>query len=440
MAGPHRVVILGGGFAGLNAVRALKSAPAEVTLIDRRNFHLFQPLLYQVATGSLAPGEISSALRSIFRGQRNVRVLLGEARRIDPDTRVVALADGALVEYDTLILAVGSVTSYFGHDEWRKYTHCLKSVEDATEMRGRIFGAFEKAELECQAGQSPWLSFVIVGGGPTGVELAGALSEIARKTLKDDFRCIRPEQAQLVLIDQAPRLLPAFSAHLADKAERALIRLGVRVRCGVKVVNIDEDGVRIQRADGGISEIPARTVLWAGGVAVPGIVHELAAATGAPVDARGRFLVQPDLTIPGHPEIFIAGDCAALKDAAGNWLPGVAQVALQQGKYAGRVIHCRLTRQPPPAPFAYSDRGDMAVIGRAYAVARLFGVEVWGLFAWLVWLLIHLMNLVEFQSRLVVLVRWAFQYLTFRRGARLITGAEASRAAEELAVRQPRDV
>ena len=431
MSGRHKIVVLGGGFAGLNAVRALRSAAADVTLIDRRNFHLFQPLLYQVATGSLAPGEISSALRSIFRKQQNARVLLGEAQSIDPEARAVTLADGTRVNYDTLVVAVGSVTSYFGHDNWKPYAPCLKSIEDATEMRRRIFSAFERAELEGAPETSPWLAFVIVGGGPTGVELAGALSEIARKTLRDDFRSIRPELAQLILVDQAPRLLPAFSPRLAQKAELALLHLGVRVRLGVKVTEIDENGVKLELPDGKCTEIRAKTVLWAGGVAVPEFIKELGRRASAPVDQRGRIEVLPDLTIPGHPEIFVAGDAAALRDADGKWLPGVAQVALQQGKYAGEVIRRRLKQLPAPPPFAYSDRGDMAVIGRAHAVAKLFGLEVWGWVAWLVWLFIHLMYLVEFQSRIIVLVRWAFQYLTFRRGARLITGSEFGARVEE---------
>jgi NADH dehydrogenase len=263
---------------------------------------------------------------------------------------------------------------------------------------------------------------VIVGGGPTGVELAGALSEIARKTLRDDFRSIHPDRAQLMLVDQSPRLLPAFSEKLAGKAEAALLRLGVRVRCGVRVTAIDADGVDIQLPGGGTTRIGAKTVLWAGGVAVPQILRDVAIATGAPTDPRGRILVLPDLTIPGHPEIFVAGDTAALKRADGSWLPGVAQVAMQQGKYVGKVIRLRLRQEAEAGPFVYSDRGDMAVIGRASAVANVFGVELWGWPAWLVWLFIHLMYLVEFQSRVVVLIRWAFQYVAFRRGARLITG------------------
>ena len=415
--------MLGGGFAGLSAVRALRNSPADVTLIDRRNFHLFQPLLYQIATGSLSPSEISSPLRSIFRSQENARVLMGEARTIDPVAGVVTLSDASRVEYDTLIIAVGSVTSYFGHDQWRHCSPCLKSIEDATEIRRRIFTAFERAELEGARANSPWLSFVIVGAGATGVELAGALSEIARRTLKDDFRSIHPEDAQLIVVDLSPRLLPAFSERIASKAKQALDRLGVQVRCGVKVTDVTADGVKIQDRNGECSEIAAKTVLWAGGVAIPELVKELAKSTSAPVD-RGRIQVLPDLTIPGHPEIFVAGDCAALKSAAGDWLPGVAQVALQQGRYAGKVIAARLQGTAAPKPFAYSDRGDMAVIGRASAVAKIFGLEVWGWPAWCAWAFIHLLYLIEFQSRIIVLIRWAFQYLTFSRGARLITGEE----------------
>ena len=423
----HKVVIIGGGFAGASAVRALKSAPADVTLIDSRNFHLFQPLLYQVATGSLSPGEISTPLRSIFRRQSNVRVLLGEVREVDAGSRLLALADGTRVEYDTLVVAVGSTTSYFGHDDWREYAHGLKSIEDATAMRGRIFTAFEHAELQGADAAAPWLTFVIVGGGPTGVELAGALSEIARKTLKDDFRSIRPEQAQLILMDMAPRILMTFSERISRHAENALLKLGVRVRCGVRVDCIDADGVAFQCADGTSAHIPARTVLWAGGVEVPPIAKELARATSAPVDRKGRIEVLPDLTIPGHPEIFVAGDIAAVPNAKSGTLPGVAQVALQQGRYAGKVIARRLAGKAVPAPFRYFDRGDMAVIGRNSAVANIRGFEMWGWPAWIVWLTIHLMYLLEFQNRLIVLLRWAFQYLTFQRGARLITRSETTR-------------
>jgi NADH dehydrogenase len=422
-------VVVGGGFAGSSAVRALGSAPADVTLIDRRNFHLFQPLLYQVATGSLSPGEISTPLRAIFRRQKNVRVLLGEAQEIDAEGRFLTLGDGTRVEYDTLVVAGGSETSYFGHNDWPDYAQGLKSIEDAIEMRRRIFTAFEHAELEGAHGASPWLTFVIVGGGPTGVELGGALSEIARKTLKDDFRSIRPEQARLILLDLSPRILPTFSEHISREAERALAGLGVQVRTGVRVNRIGPDGVEYKDADGREVSIPARTVLWAGGVAVSEIVKELARATHAPVDQRGRIQVLPDLTVPGHPEIFVAGDIAGATRADGRPLPGVAQVALQQGRYVGKAIRRRLAGKPAPGPFSYFDRGDMAVIGRQSAVANLFGFEVSGWPAWFIWLFIHLAYLLEFQSRIIVLIRWAFQYLTFRRGARLITGRHAAGGA-----------
>jgi NADH dehydrogenase len=420
----HKVVIIGGGFAGASAVRALKSAPADITLIDGRNFHLFQPLLYQVATGSLSPSEISTPLRSIFRRQSNVRVLLGEVRGIDANSRFLTLTDGTRLDYDTLVVAVGSTTSYFGHDDWREYAHGLKSIEDATAMRGRIFTAFEHAELLGGESAAAWLTFVIVGGGPTGVELAGALSEIARKTLKDDFRSIRPEQAQLILMDMAPRILTTFSERISAHAEKALVKLGVRVRCGVRVDCIDADGVSYRRPDGTAAHIPAKTVLWAGGVEVPPIAKELARAAKAPVDRKGRIEVLPDLSVPGHPEIFVTGDIAAVPNPKGGTLPGVAQVALQQGKYAGKVIRRRLEGKSAPPAFHYFDRGDMAVIGRNSAVANIRGFEMWGWPAWVVWLTIHLLYLLEFQNRLIVLLRWAFQYLTFQRGARLITRSE----------------
>jgi NADH dehydrogenase len=318
-------------------------------------------------------------------------------------------------------MAVGSTSSYFGHDDWREYAHGLKSIEDATSMRGKIFTAFEHAELEGGERAVPWLTFVIVGGGATGVELAGALSEIARKTLKDDFRSIRPEQAQLILLDQAPRILMAFSERISKHAEKALVQLGVRVRTGVRVSSIDENGVKFQCADGSTASIAAKTVLWAGGVDVPPLLRQLAKSANAPVDKKGRIEVLPDMSVPGHPEIFVAGDVATVPNPKGGILPGVAQVALQEGRYIGRVIKRRLAGDPPPKPFHYFDRGDMAVIGRNYAVANIRGFEMWGLSAWIVWLTIHLMYLVEFQNRLIVLVRWAFQFLTFQRGARLIT-------------------
>lgn len=423
----HRVVILGGGFAGLCAGRALAGAPVEVTLIDRRNFHLFQPLLYQVATGSLSPGEITAPLRAVFSGQRNIRVLMGEAVRIDATARAVELADGAKVGYDTLIVATGAETSYFGNEQWRESAPSLKSVEEATAIRHKIFYAFEMAEREAAArlrrGEpSPWLRFVIVGAGATGVELAGALSEIARKTLKNDFRSIRPEEARIILLDASDRVLTAFPPKLSEKAERSLLRMGVEVRKGIKVVAVDEEGLTYEKRDGELERVPTKTILWAGGVKGTPLGRALAEATGAPADGRGRILVEQDLTVPGHPEIFVLGDLASVSQD-GRPLPGVAQVAMQGGAFAAKVISARVRGKEPPRVFRYNDRGDMAVIGRAAAVGKVFGRNVWGWPAWLLWLGLHLAYLVEFQSRVVVFARWAIQYLTWARGARLITGS-----------------
>jgi NADH dehydrogenase len=422
MARKHRVLILGGGFGGLHAARALKSAPVEVTLLDRRNFHLFQPLLYQVATGSLSPGDIAAPLRGILRRQKNTRVLMGEIVDVDPKARRVLLRDGAIFDYDSLIVATGSQSFYFGNDGWRKRAPSLKSVEEATAIRHKILHAFEAAERE----QDPeerraWLTFAIVGAGPTGVELAGALGEIARHTLRNDFRSIRPEEAQIIILDTAPRVLPAYPQDLSEKAERSLLRLGVRVRTGVRVVNIDAGGVTFQ-TQGKAGRLNTKTVLWTGGVAASDLGRTLAARTGAETDRAGRIKVNPDLTVPGFPEIHVVGDLALVLRRDGAPLPGVAPVAMQQGSYAARAVLARLGARKELPPFRYFDRGDIAVIGRAAAVANIFGVHLSGLPAWLIWLFIHLMYLVEFQSRIIVFIRWGFQYLTFNRGARLITG------------------
>ncbi|MGC9971374.1 MAG: NAD(P)/FAD-dependent oxidoreductase [Bryobacteraceae bacterium] len=418
----HRVLILGGGFGGLHAARALKRAPVDVTLIDRRNFHLFQPLLYQVATGSLSPGEIAAPLRSVLSRQKNTRVLLGEAVDIDPGTRRVTLRDGGSFEYDSLIVATGSESHYYGHEEWREWAPSLKSVEEATAIRHKILYAFEAAErMTNPEERRAWLRFVIVGGGATGVELAGALSEIARHTLRNDFRLIRPEEAQILILDGAPRVLPSFPEDLSRKAERSLIRLGVRVRSGVQVVAIDGEGVTFQTRNGS-ERLAAKTVLWAGGVGASELGRKLAERTGAETDRAGRIKVNPDLTIPGYPDIRVVGDLALAFRPDGRPLPGVAQVAMQQGAYAAKTITQRLHGAQELPPFRYFDQGDIAVIGRAAAVSNLFGVHVWGYVAWLVWLFIHLMYLVEFRSRVLVFIQWGFQYVSFSRGARLITG------------------
>jgi NADH dehydrogenase len=425
VADKHRVVILGGGFGGLAAAQTLKSAPAQVTLIDRRNFHLFQPLMYQVATGSLSPGEIAAPLRSILNRQQNTEVLLGEAADIDPAARQIILADGSRVPYDSLVVATGSHSFYFGRDEWREQAPSLKGLEEALLVRHKIFAAFEAAERLTDArARAAWLTFVIVGAGATGVELAGALAEIAHQTLRHDFHHIHSQDARIVLIDGAPRVLPTFPEDLSEKARHSLDKMRVEIRTGVNVVDIDADGVAFA-GPGGREHLPSKTVLWAGGIAASGFAHTLAVRLGAPTDNRGRIKVSPDLTIPGHPKIFIVGDLATANGPDGRPLPGLAPVAMQQGRYVSKVIADRLRGRPAAAPFRYLNKGDLAVIGRAAAVADIFGLHLWGWPAWWVWVLVHLMYLVEFQSRIVVFVHWAFQYLTFSHGARLITGIGA---------------
>ena len=427
MSDRPRVIIVGGGFGGLCAARALKRAPVDVTLIDKRNFHLFQPLLYQVATGSLSPGKIAAPLRSALGHQENTRVLLGDVVDIDPASKTVRLADGAVLEYDSLIVASGSQTSYYGHDEWREWAPSLKSVEEATGVRHKIFYAFEVAErISDPAQRRAWLTFVIVGAGPTGVEMAGAIAEIAHHTLKHDFRSIDPAEAQIILMDGAPRVLPPFPERLSRKASQALARLGVQVRTGVMVKQIDKEGVTYQRPDG-LVRLDARTVIWGGGVKVGPFGQTLAKRTQAETDKGGRIKVGPDLTIAGHPDIYVVGDMAlSIDPASGKPLGGVAQVAMQQGTYAGKSIARKVRRQPPRPPFKYFDKGTMAVIGRWRAVANVFGVPVWGLPAWITWAFIHVMYLVEARSRVLVFVQWAIQDLTFARGARLITGSTPS--------------
>jgi NADH:quinone reductase (non-electrogenic) len=422
MAHRHRVIILGGGFAGLNAAQKLKRADVDVTMIDRRNFHLFQPLLYQVATGSLSPGQIAAPLRSVLRRQKNAQVLLGETVDVDPEARRVILSDGAAYEYDSLIVATGSQTSYYGNDQWRDVAPSLKSVEEATAIRHKILYAFERAERAASPEEArAWLTFVIVGAGATGMELAGALGEIARQTLKHDFRHINPGSARILLVEGSPHVLPAYPADLSAKAEQLVAKLGVEVQKNVMVTTIDDDGVTLRRGDAS-ERLAAKTVLWAGGVTMTPFGRRLAERTRAETDRSGRLKVNPDLTIPNHPEIFVVGDLARIEETPGTALPGVAQVAIQGGGYAAKVIKARLAGRKEIKPFHYFDKGDMAVIGRAAAVAKVFGFHVSGLLAWLIWLFIHLMYIVQFQSRVLVFVQWGFEYLTFSRGARLITG------------------
>jgi NADH dehydrogenase len=415
-----RVVILGGGFGGLEAARALAGAPVDVTVIDRQNYHLFQPLLYQVATASLSPGDIASPIRWILRRQKNVRVLLAEVTDVDVANRVVRLDDGPglkEIPYDFLIVTTGASHAYFGHTEWQDRAPGLKTLEDALEIRRRVLLAFEAAERVSDAAvERRLLTFVIVGGGPTGVELAGALGEIARRTLRRDFRNIRPESARIVLLEGGPHLLGAFPEKLRDAARRSLARLGVEVRTGAMVIGVDTDGVRWRDTSGAEERLPAQTVLWAAGVAASGVAVSL----GAPLDRAGRVLAEPTLSVPGHAEIFVAGDICALQQD-GKPLPGVAQVAMQQGRHAARNI-LRARAGQPLIPFHYRDYGNMATIGRGSAVADLRGLHVSGLPAWLLWLFVHITSLIGFRNRTAVLIEWAWAYLTFQRRVRLITG------------------
>jgi len=413
-------VILGGGFGGLSAARRLENAPVDITLIDRCNYHLFQPLLYQVATGSLSPANIAGPLRQILKHQKHLQVLLAEASAIDVPNRRVILSDGS-VEYDTLIVATGSSHQYFGHNEWEQFAPGLKTIEDATDMRRRILLAFEAAERETDPEKRhAWLTFVIVGAGPTGVELAGALGEIANDTLLHDFRDIDPSTARIVLVEGADRVLPSYPAKLSAAACRMVEKLGVMVRTGAMVTDIRERCVVIREGDH-TEEIPTRTVLWAAGVLASPLGRSLAESGGVPVDKVGRVVVEPDMSVPGHPEIFVIGDLANFSHQTGKPLPGVAQPAIQQGHYVARVIRDRLNGKKTK-PFHYFDKGNLATIGRFSAVADMNWLRLSGFPAWLIWIFIHLLYIVEFQNRLLILVQWGWLYLTFDRSARLITG------------------
>jgi NADH dehydrogenase len=416
----HRVVIVGGGFGGLYAAKGLARAPVEVTLVDRRNYHLFQPLLYQVATGALSPGEIASPLRHVLSRNRNTRVWLDEVTDIDVEGRELILGEHKL-PYDTLVLAAGAGNHYFGHDVWQATAPGLKSIEDATEIRSRILRAFEAAEMETDPEtRRACLTFVLIGGGPTGVELAGALGEIANDTLRHDFRSINPAQAQILLLEGGDRILPAFPPQLSEAAERSLIRMGVRTRTKTMVTGIDATGVTIL-VDGATRRIPTHTVLWAAGVAPSPLGAILAHRIGVAPDRAGRVVVEPDLSVPGHPEILVIGDMANFSHQDGKPLPGVAPVAMQQGRYVASLIRKRL-RGEPVKPFHYWNKGNLATIGRRSAVADFGAIRFSGPIAWLAWLFVHLMYLVGFENRVLVLIKWAYNYVTHNRGARLITG------------------
>ena len=411
-----RVVIVGGGFGGLYAARALRRAPVEVTVVDRRNHHVFQPLLYQVAMAALSPGDIASPIRWILRRQKNVDVILAEATGFDLAANRLILKDGVL-DYDYLIVASGATHAYFGHDDWRRTAPGLKTLEDALEIRRRVLIAFERAEREMDpARRAAELTFLVIGGGPTGVEMAGALAEIARHSLARDFRHFDPGSARIVLIEGGPAILSAFPADLQQAAMKDLQRLGVTVRTNSIVTNVSPGVVSI-----GSESIRAETVLWAAGVSA----SPLGAALGAPLDRAGRVKVLPDLTIPGTPNVFVIGDLANLAGDDGRPLPGVAQVAIQMGKHAVHNI-LRAIEHQPLRPFHYHDLGNMATIGRASAIADFGRFRLSGLLAWLAWLFVHILNLIGFRNRLVVLVQWAWAYFTYQRGIRLIAGGDDS--------------
>ncbi len=415
MAEPH-IVIVGGGFGGLAAARALAKAPVQVTLLDRHNHHLFQPLLYQVATAGLSPAEIASPIRRILSAQGNVTVLLAEATAVEPEAKRLRLADGVF-SYDQLILATGATHSYFGRDDWAIHAPGLKTLDDALEIRRRVLFAFEKAEREVDAERRrQWLTLVVVGGGPTGVEMAGALAEIARHTLPGDFRHIDPKSARVVLVEAGPRVLPAYPPDLSESARRQLEALGVHVWTGAAVTGVDAEGVQM-----GADRLAARTVVWAAGVEA----SPLARSLGVQLDPAGRVRVEPDLSVPGRPDIFVIGDLAAI-ESDGRAVPGVAPAAIQMGRHAAANVLRRL-RGEPPAPFRYRDKGSLATVGRSRGVAVIGRLKLSGFFAWAAWLFVHIVFLIGFRNRFVVLFTWMWAYLTYERSARLIVGGRGSR-------------
>ncbi len=437
--GPHRVVIVGGGFGGLQTAMKLGGTSLEVILVDRRNFHLFQPLTYQVATGSLSAGDIAYPLRAIFKRRKNVHVVLAEVAGFDLEEREVHLRPvgevpaPAATPYDTLVVAGGSRYSYFGHDDWRESALEVKSLESALSVRSRILAAFEAAELDDDpARRAVWLTFVVVGAGPTGVEMAGQIAELARDTLHRDYRVIDTRTARIILVEASDRVLTSFPPSLSAKAVRSLERLGIEVLLDHRVTMVDATGVTIEDATGASEHVEAPTVIWAAGVAASRLAGELGRLSGAPVDRTGYLAVEPDLTLPGHPEVFALGDMVSVRGADGQpvALPGVAPVAMQQGRYVAGVIRARLAGKETK-PFRYHDKGNLATIGRAAAVADVKGFRLSGFLAWITWLVVHLWYLVGFQNRLIVLVRWSISFLTHGRGARLITASRLPPMEEE---------
>lgn len=408
-----RVVIVGAGFGGLTAARRIARLPVQVTVVDRKNHHTFQPLLYQVATAGLSPGEIAAPIRWILRAYSNVEVLLEEVVDFNLEQKKVITKD-QILDYDYLIVASGATHAYFGHPEWEPFAPGLKTIEDALEIRRRVLLAFELAERHAVSGQGQMpLTFVVIGGGPTGVELAGMLAEIAHHALKHEFRAIRPEQTSILLIEGSPKVLGTYSEELSEKAKEQLEHLGVEVRTSHMVTRVQPGAVVV-----GEERIPAQVVLWAAGIAASPLGRRL----GVSVDRAGRVPVRPDLSLPGHPEVFIIGDLATLADESGKMLPGVAPVAIQQGEYVAKTVARDLEHQPRPS-FRYHDKGSLATIGRAAAVAQFSRFSLTGYFAWLAWLFIHILFLIGFRNRLIVMIQWAWSYLTYERGARLITGS-----------------
>jgi NADH:ubiquinone reductase (H+-translocating) len=424
----HRVVIVGGGFGGVYAARSLRKAPVDITLIDRRNVHVFSPMLYQAATGAAGLSDVSQPLRSMFRRQRNAQIILGEVNGIDVGRRVVRLSDDTDIGYDSLIIAAGMRSSYFGNDAWQDHAPGLKTLEDAADIRRRVLTALETAEREPDANaRHPWMRMVVVGGGPTGVELAGALAELTRVTLRDEFRAIDASSAQVILVEAMDEVLPQWPPSLRTAARRHLEELGVVVRTDTSVVDVDGEHVDL-RMDEVVERLDARTVVWAAGVRPSSLGRRLAASIGAAVDRAGRIIVEPDLSVPGHPEVFVVGDLAAVKRLDGGPVPDVAQKSIQSGRHVGRTIAARL-RGRNVEPFRYRDLGDLAMVGRFRTVARLPFGNFSGILPWLLWLGVHLYYLNGIQTRMLVAIRWLASTFTGARGSRLITGRYATYGA-----------
>ncbi|NER84343.1 MAG: NAD(P)/FAD-dependent oxidoreductase [Leptolyngbya sp. SIO1D8] len=430
---PQRVVIVGGGFGGLYAAQALRRSPVEVTLIDRRNFHLFQPLLYQVATGGLSPGDIASPLRAVLKHQKNTRVLLGEMVSLDPEQRQIYTKEGAVVPYDSLILATGGAHHYFGNDHWEPIAPSIKTIEDALEVRRRIFLAFEKAERETDpAAKAALLTFVVIGGGPTGVELAGAIADLAYNTLKKDFRNVDTSQTRIILVEGMDRVLPPFAPELSENAAQSLKKLGVHIRTKTFVTNLDGENVTFRSGETE-ETIQAHTILWAAGVKASSLSKVVMDKTGAPCDRGGRVMVEPDFSVPNFPNIFVIGDLAHYAHQGEQPLPGVAPVAMQGGQYVARLIRDRLQNRSTPA-FHYTDSGSLAIIGRHAAVVDLNWTKLTGFPAWFVWAFVHVLFLIEFDNKLIVMTQWLWNYFTRNQGARLITGRDVVKSDEAFTV------